>query len=45
MPPGGWPSIGSVMTKLCAASGKTLPDLSGHPQYLVDGWQPMKELV
>jgi hypothetical protein len=23
----------------------TLPDLSGRPQYLVDGWQPMKELV
>ena len=23
----------------------TLPDLTGRPQYLVDGWQPMKELV
>ena len=23
----------------------TLPDLSGRPQYLVDGWQPMKELI
>src|SRR4051812_6012665 len=23
----------------------TLPDLSGRPQYLVDGWQPMRELV
>jgi hypothetical protein len=23
----------------------TLPDLSGRPQYLVDGWQPMKELL
>ncbi len=23
----------------------TLPDLSGRPQFLVDGWQPMKELV
>lgn len=23
----------------------TLTDLSGRPQYLVDGWQPMKELV
>jgi hypothetical protein len=23
----------------------TLPDLSGRPQYLVDGWSPMKELV
>jgi hypothetical protein len=23
----------------------TLPDLGGRPQYLVDGCQPMKELV
>ncbi len=23
----------------------TIPDLSGRPQYLVDGWQPMPELV
>ena len=23
----------------------TLPDLTGRPHYLVDGWQPMKELV
>jgi uncharacterized protein (DUF1501 family) len=23
----------------------TLPDLSGRPQYLVDGWSPMKELI
>ena len=23
----------------------TVPDLSGRPQYLVDGWQPMPELV
>ena len=23
----------------------TIPDLSGRPQYLVDGWQPMKELL
>lgn len=23
----------------------TLPDLAGRPHYLVDGWQPMKELV
>ena len=23
----------------------TLPDYSGRPQYLVDGWQPMKELI
>ena len=23
----------------------TLPDLSGRPQYLVDGWQPMRELI
>ena len=23
----------------------TLPDLAGRPQYLVDGWQPMPELV
>ena len=26
-------------------SATTLPDLSGRPHYLVDGWQPMKELV
>ncbi len=23
----------------------TLPDLSGRPQYLVDGWPPMRELI
>jgi hypothetical protein len=23
----------------------TLPDLAGRPQYLVDGWRPMKELI
>lgn len=23
----------------------TLPDLSGRPHYLVDGWQPMRELI
>jgi hypothetical protein len=23
----------------------TIPDLSGRPQYLVDGWQPMRELL
>jgi hypothetical protein len=23
----------------------TLPDLAGRPQYLVDGWQPMRELI
>ncbi len=23
----------------------TIPDLSGRPQYLVDGYQPIKELV
>ncbi len=23
----------------------TIPDLTGRPQYLVDGWQPMRELV
>src|SRR6185436_881674 len=23
----------------------TLPDLTGRPQYLVDGWQPMRELI
>jgi hypothetical protein len=23
----------------------TLPDLSGRPQYLVDGWSPMRELL
>ena len=22
-----------------------LPDLSGRPQYLVEGWQPMRELI
>ena len=22
-----------------------LNDLNGHPQYLVDGWQPMRELI
>ena len=39
MPPGGWPSIGSVMTKLCAASGKAVPPFvglapnAGHPPY------------
>lgn len=38
-PPGGWPSIGSVMTKLCAASGKAVPPFiglapnAGHPPY------------
>ncbi len=39
VPPGGWPSIGSVMTKLCAANGKTVPQFvglapnAGHPPY------------
>lgn len=23
----------------------TIPDLAGRPQYLVDGWQPMRELI
>jgi Protein of unknown function (DUF1501) len=23
----------------------TVPDLTGRPQYLVDGWQPMRELI
>ena len=38
-PPGGWPSIGSVMTKLCAATGKEVPPFIGlapnahHPPY------------
>ena len=27
------------------ANKTTLPDLTGRPQYLVDGWQPMPELV
>jgi hypothetical protein len=27
------------------ANQVTLPDLSGRPQYLVDGWQPMPELM
>jgi hypothetical protein len=22
-----------------------LPDLSGRPQYLVDGWEPLKEVI
>ena len=39
MPPGGWPSIGSVMTKLCEASGREVPPFvglapnAGHPPY------------
>ena len=38
-PPGGWPSIGSVMTKLCASNGKVIPPFiglapnAGHPPY------------
>ena len=38
-PPGGWPSIGSVMTKLCAASAREVPPFvglapnAGHPPY------------
>ncbi|MGV3756745.1 MAG: DUF1501 domain-containing protein [Verrucomicrobiota bacterium] len=28
-----------------AADRVTIPDLTGRPQYLVDGWLPMKELV
>ena len=27
------------------ANEVTLPDLSGRPQYLVDGWEPLKEVV
>jgi uncharacterized protein (DUF1501 family) len=27
------------------ANQVTLPDLSGRPQYLVDGWEPLKEVV
>jgi hypothetical protein len=23
----------------------TIPDLSGRPQYLVDGYQPIRELI
>ena len=38
-PPGGWPSIGSVMTKLCAERAKEVPPFiglapnAGHPPY------------
>ncbi len=28
-----------------AANEVTIPDLSGRPQYLVDGWKPMPELI
>ena len=28
-----------------AANQVTLPDLSGRPQYLVDGWEPLKEVI
>ncbi|NBR87753.1 MAG: DUF1501 domain-containing protein [Proteobacteria bacterium] len=27
------------------ANQVTLPDLTGRPQYLVDGWEPIKELI
>jgi len=27
------------------ANQVTLPDLSGRPQYLVDGWEPLKEVI
>ena len=42
--------MGEVHATLYQAMGidpneTTLPDLTGRPQYLVDGWQPMKELV
>ena len=39
VPPGGWPSIGSVMTKLCASQGREVPPFvglapnAGHPPY------------
>ena len=39
VPPGGWPSIGSVMTKLCASKGREVPSFvglapnAGHPPY------------
>lgn len=39
IPPGGWPSIGSIMRKLCAATGKEVPSFiglapnAGHPPY------------
>ena len=38
-PPGGWPSIGSVMTKMCASQGREVPPFvglapnAGHPPY------------
>jgi hypothetical protein len=42
--------MGEVHATLYQAMGidpnaTTLPDLTGRPQYLVDGWQPMKELI
>lgn len=39
LPPGGWPSIGSVMAKLCAQQGREVPPFvglapnAGHPPY------------
>ena len=39
VPPGGWPSIGSVMTKLCASKGREVSSFvglapnAGHPPY------------
>ncbi len=27
------------------ANQVTLPDLSGRPQFLVDGWEPLKEVI
>ena len=42
IPPGGWPSIGSVMTKLCAANGRDIPKFvglapnAGHPLDVFD---------
>jgi hypothetical protein len=42
--------MGEVHATLYQAMGidpnaTTLPDLTGRPQYLVDGWQPMKEMI
>ena len=27
------------------ANATTLPDLAGRPQYLVDGWEPIREVI
>ena len=42
--------MGEVMATLYHNMGidpntTTLPDLTGRPHYLVDGWRPMPELI